>query len=63
MKAFLVGFLFLFVVGVFIGIGFLLVPFLVVLSWLVRFILIVILICLAIWLLGKLILYLWEKMK
>lgn len=63
MKAFLVGLLFMFVVAVLSGIGFLLFPLLMVLSWLLRVILIGVLLILAIWLLGKFVLYAWGKMR
>ena len=63
MKAFLVGLFFLFVVAILAGLGILLFPFLLVLGWLVRIALIAVLLILAIWLLGKFILYVWKKMK
>lgn len=63
MKAFLVGLLFLFIVAVLAGTGVLLFPFLLVLGWIVRVILIVVLLILAVWLLGKLILYIRKKMR
>ena len=63
MKAFLVGLLFLFIVAVLAGMGVLLFPFLLVLGWIVRVILIAVLLILAVWLLGKLILYIQKKTK
>ncbi|MBU3934148.1 MAG: hypothetical protein KKH11_05735 [Candidatus Omnitrophica bacterium] len=63
MKAFLVGLLFLFIVAVLAGMGVLLFPFLLVLGWIVRVILIVVLLILVVWLLGKLILYIRKKMR
>lgn len=63
MKAFLVGLLFLFIVAVLAGTGVLLFPFLLVLGWIVRVILIAVLLILAVWLLGKLILYIRKKTK
>jgi len=63
MKAFLVGLLFLFIVAVLAGMGVLLFPFLLVLGWIVRVILIAVLLILAVWLLGKLILYIRKKTK
>ena len=63
MKAFLVGLLFLFIVAVLAGMGLLLFPFLLVLGWIVRVILIAVLLILAVWLLGKLILYIRKKTK
>ncbi len=63
MKAFLVGLLFLFIVAVLAGTAVLLFPFLLVLGWIARVILIVVLLILAVWLLGKLILYIRKKMR
>ena len=63
MKAFLVGLLFLLVVAMLTGIGFLLFPFLLVLGYVLRVILIGVLLILAIWIVGKFILFLWKKMK
>lgn len=63
MKAFLVGFIFLVVVAVFTGIGLLLFPLLVVTVLFLRVIFIAILVLLAIWLLGKLIIFTWEKIR
>jgi len=63
MKAFLTGLLFLFIVAVLAGMGVLLFPFLLVLGWIVRVILIVVLLILAVWLLGKLVLYIRKKMR
>ena len=63
MKAFLVGLLFLFIVAVLAAMGVLLFPFLLVLSWIARVILIVVLLILAVWLLGKLVLYIRKKTK
>ena len=63
MKAFLVGFLAVLVVTVLTGLGFLLFPFLLVLGWVMRIVLMVVLVILAIWLLGRFILYIWGKLK
>ena len=63
MKAFLVGFLFLILVAVFTGIGFLLFPLLIAMVLFLRVIFIAILVLLAIWLLGRLIIFAWEKIK
>ncbi len=63
MKAFLVGLLFLCFVVILSGVGFLLFPCLLVLGLFVRVILIAVLLILAIWLLGKLILFIWKKIK
>ncbi len=63
MKAFLVGIIFLVMVAIFTGIGLLLFPLLIVMAWFLRVIFIAILVLLAIWLLGKLIVFVWEKIK
>jgi len=63
MKAFLVGLIFLIAVGVLAGLGILLFPLLIALAWFLRFILISILLIFAIWLLGKMTIYFWEKIK
>lgn len=62
MKAFLIGLLFLIAVCVLAGIGFLIFPFLIVLALFLRLIMILLLSVLAIWLLGKFIIFVWEKM-
>jgi len=62
MKAFLVGFLFLFAVLLFMGIGFLLIPLLLILTFFLRIAVGFALILFAIWLLGKFILFLLEVM-
>lgn len=63
MKAFLVGLLFLLVVSVLAGLGFLLLPFLLVLGLVLRVILSIALVIFAIWLLGKFIIFLWKKWR
>lgn len=63
MKAFLTGLLFLAAVAILWGLGVLLFPLLMVLAVMIRVIVIITLLILAIWLLGKFILYVWEKMK
>ena len=63
MKAFLVGFLALVLIIVLAGIGALLYPLLAVLGVVLQLGLIVALGIFAIWLLGKFILLLWQKMK
>ena len=63
MKAFLVGLLFLAVVGLFIGMWFLFFPLLLVMGLLLRVSLVFILAVGAIWLLGKFIIFIWEKLK
>jgi len=62
MKAFLVGMIFIIAVAVLSGIGFLLYPFLLVLSIFLRIALGCALIILAIWLLGKFIIFIWEAL-
>ena len=59
MKAFLVGLLFLAAVLILTGVGFLLLPFLLVLTFFLRIIVGILLILFAIWLLGQLILIIW----
>lgn len=63
MKEFLVGLLTLVVVLILAGIGFLMFPLLVVLGLFLRLALIVIFSILCIWLLGKLIVYIWQKLN
>ncbi len=63
MKAFLVGLVFLIAVGVLAGIGILLSPLLVVLAWFLRLIVTFSLVIFAIWLLGKFIIFVWDKIK
>ena len=60
MKAFLVGFLFLCAVLVLTGVGFLLLPLLLILTFFLRIAVGLALILFAIWLLGKIILFLLE---
>ncbi len=63
MKAFIVGFIFLVAVTLLAAFGVVLFPLLVALSWLLRFALTLILFIFAIWLLGKLIILVWEKIR
>jgi len=63
MKAFLVGLLFLFAVALLSGVGVLLFPFLIVLAFFLRIILMLALVILAIWLLGKFIIFVWQKIE
>ena len=63
MKAFMVGLLALIAVVLLYGLGTLLLPFLLVLGLVLRVVLIGVLVILAIWLLGRVILYIWEKMR
>jgi hypothetical protein len=63
MKAFLVGLLFLLAVAAFSAIGIVLYPILWALSIALRIILSIVLVIFAIWLLGKFIISVWEKMR
>ena len=63
MKAFFIGLVTIIAVAILAGIGVLLFPFLVVLSWILRLILSLALVIFAIWLLGKLVLIVWEKLR
>ena len=60
MKEFFIGLLFLVAVVILTGIGFLLLPFLLILTFFLRIFLGFFLVIFAIWLLGKLIILLWE---
>lgn len=63
MKAFLVGLIFLIAVGIFAGMAIVLYPFIIILGWLLRLAISFALLILAIWLLGKLIILVWEKLR
>jgi len=63
MKAFLAGLIFLLATAILVVIGVLLFPFLILLAFLLRLILGFFLIIFAIWLLGKFIILVWEKLK
>lgn len=63
MKAFLVGLLFLAAVLVLAGVGFLLLPLLLVLTFFLRIAIGIFLILLAVWLLGKFIIFVWESLS
>ena len=60
MKEFFVGLLFLIAVVILTGVGFLLLPFLLILTVFLRIFVGFLLVIFAIWLLGKLIVLLWE---
>jgi hypothetical protein len=62
MKAFFVGLLFLCFVLILTGVGFLLLPLLLILTFFLRIAVGFALILFAIWLLGKFILFLWQAM-
>ncbi|MFH1245841.1 MAG: hypothetical protein V1662_05075 [Candidatus Omnitrophota bacterium] len=63
MKAFFVGLLFLLAVGVLSGLGILFFPFILVLSLALRVLIVIAFFVLAVWLVGKFIMFLWSKMK
>lgn len=63
MKAFLAGLIFLLAVSILVGIGVLLFPFMILLAFLLRLILGFFLVIFTIWLLGKFIIFVWEKLK
>ena len=63
MKAFLIGIVFLIAAGVFIGLGYLLLPFLLVMGLVLRFILIIVFLIVAVWALGKFIIFVWEALR
>ncbi|MBM3255108.1 MAG: hypothetical protein FJZ08_02270 [Candidatus Omnitrophica bacterium] len=62
MKAFLVGLFFLFALCLLAGIGILLTPLLLILAFFVRILVIFLLVIFAIWLLGKFIIFSWERL-
>ena len=63
MKTFFVGLIFLLAVAMLTGIGFLFFPFLIVLGLVLRFIFTLMFVIFAIWLLGKLIIFILCKLK
>jgi len=63
MRAFLVGLAFLIAVVVLIGIGILLFPLLIALGFLSRIIFAFLFVIFAIWLLGRFIIFVWDKLK
>lgn len=63
MKAFFVGLLFLLAVAILVGIGALAFPLLIVLGLFLRIALSFIFVILAIWLLGRLIIFIWERLR
>lgn len=62
MKAFFIGLIFLIAAVFFVGVGVLFFPVLLVLGWFLHFLLMFAFVILAIWLLGKLIIFLWEHL-
>jgi hypothetical protein len=63
MKAFLAGLMFLSVVGILIVIGILSFPLLIILGWLLRSVISLVFIIFAIWLLGKLIIFILDQLR
>lgn len=63
MKAFFVGLISLISVAILSGIGILLFPLFIVLGWALRIIISLAFAIFAVWLLGKFILFIWEKLK
>ena len=63
MKAFLVGLVFLTAVSLLAALGVLIFPLLLVLAWVLRAVVAFLLIIAAIWLLGRFIIFVWEKIK
>jgi len=63
MKAFLVGLFFLLVVAILAGVGILLLPLLAATIWFFRLIVMFLFAIFAIWLLGKFVIFVWEKMR
>ncbi|OIO37423.1 MAG: hypothetical protein AUJ75_04250 [Candidatus Omnitrophica bacterium CG1_02_49_10] len=63
MKAFFVGLIFLMAVGLFTLLGFLLTPLLVLMAFSLRVMIYLFLVLFAIWLLGRLIIFAWEKIR
>jgi len=63
MKEFLIGLTLIIAILIIAGIGFILMPFFIVLTFALRILLSVILIIFSIWLLGKCVVIVWEKIK
>ncbi len=63
MKAFFVGLMFLFAVVLLAGVGLLLFPLLVMLGLILRLVVAIALVILAIWFLGKFIIFVWGKLS
>jgi hypothetical protein len=61
MKAFAIGLIFLITFSILAGIGILLYPLIIVLAFFLRIILILLFMIFSIWLLGKLIIFIWEN--
>jgi len=63
MRAFLIGVIFLIAVAIIAGLGYLFIPFILVLGLFLRFILLIVLGILAVWILGKFIIFVWEALR
>jgi hypothetical protein len=63
MKAFAVGLIFLFAVSVLAGIGILLYPLIMLFGFFLKIILALLFVLVSIWLLGKFIIYVWERIS
>lgn len=63
MKAFLIGVIFLIAVAIIAGLGYLFIPFILVLGFFLRFILLIVLGILVVWILGKFIIFVWEALR
>ena len=63
MKAFFLGLFFLIAAGLLLGIGTLLAPLILVLAFFLQIIIWIALVFFGIWLLGKLIIFVWESLK
>jgi hypothetical protein len=63
MKAFAIGLIFLIAVSILSGIGILLFPLIMVLGFFLKIILALLFVLFSIWLLGKLIIFIWEKVS
>jgi len=61
MKAFAIGLIFLIAVSILSGIGILLFPIIIVLGFFLKIILALLFVIFSIWLLGKFIIFVWEK--
>ena len=61
MKAFAIGLIFLIAVSILSGIGILLFPIIIVLGFFLKIILALLFVIFAIWLLGKFIIFVWER--
>ena len=63
MKAFLVGLIFLVLTFILAGLGILLFPLILVLGMALRVVIMLVFVIFAIWLLGKMIILIWESLK